>query len=318
MSKLLKVSSNPHVRDNSSTTSIMLDVIIALIPATIFGIYNAGSNALHAAILILITIGSCVFFEYIYQKYMKLDITVKDMSAVLTGLLLALNLPSNFPIWMAVIGAAFAIIVVKQIFGGIGQNFMNPALGARCFLFLSFSKAMTNFVYDGVSGATPLYTLKTTGEVASIPDMFIGTIGGTIGETSVIALLIGAAYLLVKRIIDFRIPFFYLLTFSVFILIFGEKSFDGEYLLAQLCGGGLMLGAFYMATDYVTSPITSMGRIVFGVLLGILTGIFRVFGANAEGVSFAIIFCNLLVPLIEKVTKPRPFGFEHMKKGGNK
>ena len=340
MSKLLKVSSNPHVRDNSSTTSIMLDVIIALIPATIFGIYNAGSNALHAALLILVTVGSCVLFEFIYQfiifyinhhtyivgasvlfefiyqKHTKQKVTVTDMSAALTGLLLALNLPPTFPIWMAVIGAAFAIIVVKQVFGGLGQNFMNPALGARCFLFLSFSAAMTTFSYDGVTGATPLYTLKTTGEVASLSDMFIGTTGGTIGETSVIALLIGAVYLLVKKIIDFRIPLFYLLTFSVFILIFGDRSFDIEYLLAQLCGGGLMLGAFFMATDYVTSPITPVGRIVFGVLLGLLTGIFRVFGANAEGVSFAIIFCNLLVPLIEKVTKPRPFGYEHMKKEG--
>ena len=191
---------------------------------------------------------------------------------------------------------------------------MNPALGARCFLFLSFSAKMSSFTYDGVTGATPLYTLKTTGSVESLADMFVGTIGGTIGETSVIALLIGAIYLLVKKIIDFRIPLFYILTFSLFILVFGDKSFDLEYLAAHLCGGGLMLGAFYMATDYVTSPITPMGRIVFGVLLGILTGMFRVFGANAEGVSFAIIFCNLLVPLIEKLTKPRPFGYMHMKK----
>lgn len=314
MSKLMKVSSNPHIRDNNSTSSIMLDVIIALIPATIFGIYNAGSNALHAALLILVTVGSCVLFEFLYQKGMKQKVTVSDMSAALTGLLLALNLPSTFPIWMAVIGAAFAIIVVKQVFGGLGQNFMNPALGARCFLFLSFSAKMSFFTYDGVTGATPLYTLKTTGSVESIADMFVGTIGGTIGETSVIALLIGAIYLLVKKIIDFRIPLFYILTFSLFILVFGDKSFDLEYLAAHLCGGGLMLGAFYMATDYVTSPITPMGRIVFGVLLGILTGIFRVFGANAEGVSFAIIFCNLLVPLIEKLTKPRPFGYMHMKK----
>lgn len=314
MSKLLKVSSNPHVRDNSSTTSIMLDVIIALIPATIFGIYNAGDNALHAALLILVTVGSCVLFEFLYQKGMKQKVTISDMSAAVTGLLLALNLPSTFPIWMAVIGAAFAIIVVKQVFGGLGQNFMNPALGARCFLFLSFSARMSSFTYDGVTGPTPLYILKTTGEVDSLADMFIGTISGTIGETSVIALLIGAAYLLVKKVIDFRIPLFYLLTFSVFILVFGDKSFDLEYLAAQLCGGGLMLGAFYMATDYVTSPITPLGRILFGILLGIFTGIFRVFGANAEGVSFAIIFCNLLVPLIEKITKPRPFGYVHMKK----
>lgn len=314
MSDLLKVSSNPHVRDKNTTSSIMLDVIIALIPATIFGIYNAGDNALYTAVLILVTVGASVLFEFLYQKGMKQKVTVGDMSAALTGLLLALNLPSTFPIWMAVIGAGFAIIVVKQVFGGLGQNFMNPALGARCFLFLSFSSYMTNFVYDGVSGATPLYTLKTTGEVESLRDMFIGNIGGTIGETSVIALLIGAIYLLAKKVIDFRIPLAYLLTFSVFILIFGDKQFDFQYLLAHLCGGGLMLGAFYMATDYVTSPITPWGRVVYGILLGILTGIFRVFGANAEGVSFAIIFSNLLVPQIEKLTRPRPFGYVHMKK----
>lgn len=314
MSDLLKVSSNPHVRDKNTTSSIMLDVIIALIPATIFGIYNAGDNALYTAALILITVGACVLFEFLYQKGMKQKVTVGDMSAAVTGLLLALNLPSTFPIWMAVIGAAFAIIVVKQVFGGLGQNFMNPALGARCFLFLSFSSHMTNFVYDGVSGATPLYVLKTTGEVDSLRDMFIGNIGGTIGETSVIALLIGAIYLLAKRVIDFRIPLAYIGTFSLFILIFGDKQFDAQYLLAHLFGGGLMLGAFYMATDYVTSPITPWGRVVFGALLGILTGIFRVFGANAEGVSFAIIFSNLLVPQIEKLTRPRPFGYIHMKK----
>ena len=314
MSDLLKVSSNPHVRDKNTTSSIMLDVIIALIPATIFGIYNAGDNALYTIALILVTVGSCVLFEFIYQKGMKQKVTIIDMIAAVTGLLLALNLPSTFPIWMAVIGAAFAIIVVKQVFGGLGQNFMNPALGARCFLFLSFSSYMTNFVYDGVSGATPLYILKTTGEVDSLRDMFIGNISGTIGETSVIALLIGAVYLLAKKVIDFRIPLAYLATFSIFILIFGEKQLDFEYLLAHLCGGGLMLGAFYMATDYVTSPITPWGRVVFGVLLGILTGIFRVFGANAEGVSFAIIFSNLLVPQIEKITRPRPFGYVHMKK----
>ena len=314
MSNLYKVSSNPHVRDHNTTSSIMLDVIIALIPATMFGIYNAGDNALYAAVLVLITVGASVLFEFIYQKGMKQKITIGDMSAAVTGLLLALNLPPTFPIWMAVIGAAFAIIVVKQVFGGLGQNFMNPALGARCFLFLSFSLHMTNFTYDGISGATPLYVLKTTGEVESLRDMFIGTTGGTIGETSVLALLIGAIYLLAKKIIDYRIPLAYLLTFSVFILIFGDKSFDFEYLLAHLCGGGLMLGAFYMATDYVTSPITPWGRVVFGILLGILTGIFRVFGANAEGVSFAIIFSNLLVPQIEKLTRPRPFGYIHMKK----
>lgn len=314
MSDLYKVSSNPHVRDNNTTSSIMLDVIIALIPATIFGVYNAGNDAIHAMLLILACVGSCIFFEYIFQKLMKKEITISDMSATLTGLLLALNLPSTFPIWMAVIGSAFAIIVVKQLYGGLGQNFMNPALGARCFLVLSFGVRMTTFVYDGVTGPTPLAVLKTNGEVDSIKEMFIGTIGGTIGETSVIALLIGAAYLLIKKVIDFRIPFFYILAFSVFIVIFGDKSFDFGYLLAHLCGGGLMLGAFFMATDYVTSPITPVGRIVYGIILGVLTAIFRIFGPSAEGVSFAIIFGNLLVPIIDKMTRPRPFGYKNMKK----
>lgn len=314
MSDLYKVSSNPHVRDNNTTTSIMLDVIIALIPATIFGVYNAGENALHAALLILVCVGSAVFFEFIFQKGMKQNVTISDMSAALTGLLLALNLPPTFPIWMAVIGTAFAIIVIKQLYGGIGQNFMNPALGARCFLVLSFGVRMTTFVYDGVTGPTPLAVLKTNGEVDNVKEMFIGTVGGTIGETSVIALLIGASYLLIKKIIDFRIPFFYILSFSLFIVLFGDKTFDFGYLLTHLCGGGLILGAFFMATDYVTSPITPMGRIVFGIIIGILTAIFRIFGPSAEGVSFAIIFGNLLVPLIDKMTRPRPFGYKNMKK----
>lgn len=314
MSDLYKVSSNPHVRDNNTTTSIMLDVIIALIPATIFGVYNAGENALHAALLILVCVGSAVFFEFIFQIGMKQNVTISDMSAALTGLLLALNLPPTFPIWMAVIGTAFAIIVIKQLYGGIGQNFMNPALGARCFLVLSFGVRMTTFVYDGVTGPTPLAVLKTNGEVDNVKEMFIGTVGGTIGETSVIALLIGASYLLIKKIIDFRIPFFYILSFSLFIVLFGDKTFDFGYLLAHLCGGGLILGAFFMATDYVTSPITPMGRIVFGIIIGILTAIFRIFGPSAEGVSFAIIFGNLLVPLIDKMTRPRPFGYKNMKK----
>ena len=314
MNNMLNVSSNPHVRDKNSTSSIMLDVLIALIPATIFGIYNAGDNALYTTALILATVTSAVVFEYIYQKCMKQRVTVGDFSAAVTGLLLALNLPSTFPIWMAVVGSAFAIIVVKQLFGGLGQNIMNPALAARCFLVLSFTGYMSSFVPDGVTGATPLETLSQTGSAPNLLNMFIGNVYGTIGETSVIAILIGATYLLVKRVIDFRIPLAYLLSFSVFILILGDKPWDITYLAAHLCGGGLMLGAFFMATDYVTSPITPMGRIVFGILLGIMTGIFREFSSMNEGVSFAIIFCNLLVPQIDKLTRPRPFGAMHMKK----
>ena len=310
MSDLLNVSSNPHVRDKNSTSSIMLDVIIALHPTTFFGIFNFGYRAF---LVILVTILTCVLSELIFQKCMKLKVTIKDLSAVVTGLLLALNLPYDIPYWMAVVGGVFAIIIVKQLFGGIGQNFMNPALAARCFLLLSFGTKMTVFTYDAVTTATPLKVIRDTGDF-DLFKMFMGTTAGTIGETSAIAILIGAVYLLAKRIIDIRIPLAYLGVFSVFILIFGGKGFDLHYLALQLCGGGIMLGAFFMATDYVTSPITQNGRWVFGALLGILTGIFRVFGPNAEGVSFAIIFRNLLVPLIEKVTMPKPFGYVKKKK----
>lgn len=329
MSNLLNISSSPHVRDDSSTKSIMWDVILALMPATIFGIYNFG---IKAAVLIAVCIATCVLTEYIWQKAMKLPLTVSDGSAALTGLLLALNLSSTFPVWMAILGSVFAIIIVKQLFGGLGQNFMNPALGARCFLMVSFAGKMTSFTYDGVTGATPLAILKNGDKAVSVADilasgdgttqvatsvlkMFLGSIGGTIGETSTLAILFGAAYLLAKKIISWRIPVCYIATFTIFVLIFGGRGVDVTYLAAQLCSGGLMLGAFFMATDYVTSPITPKGQIVFGVILGILTGIFRIFGASAEGVSYAIIICNLLVPLIEKITIPVPFGKEGIKDG---
>ena len=225
----------------------------------------------------------------------------------MTGLLLALNLPHTLPIWQAVLGSVFAIIIVKMMFGGLGQNFMNPALGARCFLLVSFAGTMTSFTYDGVTGATPLALLKS-GESVDTMKMLLGTTAGTIGETSAIAILIGAIFLIATGVIDLTIPASYILSFIVFILLFGGHGFDVTYLVAQLCGGGLMLGAFFMATDYVTSPITPMGKIVYGILLGLLTGLFRIYGANAEGVSFAIILSNLLVPIIEKFTIPRAFG----------
>lgn len=312
MSNLLNISSSPHVRDHSSTKSIMWDVFLALMPATLFGIWNFGVKA---AVLIVTCIATCVVTEYIWQSAMKLPLTVSDGSAALTGLLLALNLSSTFPIWMAIIGSVFAIIIVKQLFGGLGQNFMNPALGARCFLMVSFAGQMTSFTYDGVTGATPLAMIKNGSGDPELLDMFLGTIGGTIGETSTVALLIGAAYLLIRKVISWKIPVCYIVTFAIFALLFGGHGFDTMYLAKELCGGGLILGAFFMATDYVTSPITPKGQIVFGILLGILTGVFRIFGASAEGVSYAIIICNLLVPLIEKVTIPVPFGKEGIKDG---
>lgn len=311
--QVMKISSSPHIRDKETTTNIMGKVIVALCPAAIFGIYNFGLRALA---IYLITIISCVAFEALYQKIIGKRITVKDLSAALTGLLLAMNLPPDVPFWIPIIGSFFAIIVVKQLFGGLGQNFMNPALGARCFLLLSFAQPMTSFTYDGVTGATPLASLKA-GESVDPVKMLLGTEAGTIGETSVIALLIGAIILLIMGIINLRIPATYIITFAVFILLFGGHGFDITFLIEELCGGGLILGAFFMATDYVTSPITPNGQILYGICLGVLTGLIRIFGSSAEGVSYAIIISNLLVPLIERVTVPRAFGIVPEKKGGS-
>ena len=311
MSDMLKVSSSPHVRSKDTTDRIMLYVVLALLPASLFGVYNFGIRAL---ILTVITIISCMASELIFEKITKRPNTLNDLSAVVTGLLLALNLPVSLPYWQAALGGVFAIVVVKMLFGGLGQNFMNPALGARCFLLISFTGSMTAFTFDGVSTATPLALLKNGEPLdVSLMDMLIGKTAGTIGETSVIAILIGAAFLVYMKVINLRIPPTYIGTFFVFVLLFGGHGFDMNFAAAQLCGGGLMLGAFFMATDYVTSPITPAGQIVFGVVLGLLTGIFRMFGANAEGVSYAIIFSNLLVPLIERFTVPVAFG-----KGGKK
>ena len=309
MSEMLNISSNPHIRDSKKSSDLMLLVLIALLPASVFGVWHFGMRALG---IIVISVASCVLTEYIYEKLMHRKVTIFDFSAAVTGLLLALNLPVSVPWWLPIIGSVFAIIFVKQLFGGLGQNFMNPALAARCFLLISFTGRMTDFTYDGITGATPLAAMKA-GESVNLVDLFVGNTAGTIGETSVIAILIGAAILLIFKVIDLRIPASYLSTCAIFTLIFGGHGFDLQYLAAQLCGGGLMLGAFFMATDYVTSPITKKGQIVYGCVIGILTGIFRFFGSASEGVSYAIILSNLLVPLIEKVTPPTAFG-----KGGKK
>lgn len=308
MSDFMKVSSNPHIRSKMSTQIIMLCVVIALLPTTVFGIYNFGQNAL---ILVIVTVLSCVLYEYLFDLLVHKSITIKDGSAVVTGLLLALNLPPNAPWWIGVIGGFFAIVVVKMLFGGLGQNFMNPALGGRCFLLLAFTSIMTDFATDAYSGATPLAALKA-GEQVNVFKMVTGFTSGTIGETSMIAIVLGAVFLILMGIIDLRIPGTYIVTFVVFIVLFGGRGFDFDFIAAHLAGGGLMLGAFFMATDYVTRPITIKGQYVFGILLGILTGIFRIFGASAEGVSYAIILGNLLTPLIEKYTMPHAFG----RKGG--
>lgn len=306
MNKLLNVSSSPHVRCSVNTQNLMLDVVIAMIPAAAFGVYNFG---FHALLVLLITSAVCVASEYVYEKLMHKPITIADGSALVTGMILALNMPPQIPVWVPALGGIFAIIVVKQLYGGLGQNFMNPALGARCFLLIAFAADMTNFTVDGYSGATPLALIREQGVGAvNTMNMLIGKTAGTIGETSAIAILIGAMFLILMGVITLRIPGTYIITFVVFISLFGGHGFDIDYIVAELCGGGLMLGAFFMATDYVTSPITPKGQILYGILLGILTGLFRIFGANAEGVSFAIILSNLLVPMIERITIPKAFG----------
>lgn len=307
MNKLLNVSSSPHARSNVLTQNLMLDVASAMIPASVYGVYQFGLKAL---CILLVTVAGAVLSEYVYESLMGKPVTIMDGSALVTGMILGLNMPPEIPLWIPFLGSIFAIIVVKQIYGGLGQNFMNPALAARCFLLISFANQMSAFKLDGVSGATPLSVLKNGGSV-DVAAMFVGKIPGTIGEVSVIALLIGAVYLLVKKVISIRIPAAYLISFGVFVFIFGQH--DPAYVLAHLCGGGLIFGAFFMATDYVTSPITPRGQILFGILLGVLTGLFRLFGGSAEGVSYAIIISNLLVPLIEKVTLPVAFGKEGKK-----
>lgn len=304
MREKMEVSSNPHIRSKDSTDNIMLSVVIALMPATFYGVWNFGW---YAAVVITVSVFTAVISEHIFCKLCKKPSTVKDMSAVVTGLLLALNLPPHFPLWMTVIGAVFAIVVVKMLFGGLGQNFMNPALGARCFLMISFARYMTDFTCDAYTQATPLAAMKA-GESVNILDMVIGRTGGTIGETSMIAIILGACFLIARGVIDLKIPGMYLLSFTLFLSLFGGHGFDVQQICAHLAGGGLMLGAFFMATDYTTRPITRNGQYLYGILLGILTGIFRLYGPGAEGVSYAILLGNLFVPLIEKITLPKAFG----------
>ncbi len=304
----LTVSSAPHITGKDSSRSIMLDVIIAMIPAIIASGLIFG---LRAIMLIAVTAAACVGFEFLYQKLMKLPCTVGDLSAVVTGILLAFNMPSTMPFWMAIIGSFFAIIIAKQLFGGIGFNFVNPAIAARIILATSFASQMTNFVFpkssgDAIASATPL----SAGLTGSYPymDMFLGTTGGVLGETSAVALLIGFAYLLIKKVISPAIPLTYIGTVAVFALIFGQDP------LFHVLGGGLLLGAIFMATDYVTSPYTLKGKIVFGFFLGLITMAIRVFGSMTEGVSYAILIMNLLVPYINKLTRQRPLGYVTTKK----
>lgn len=304
------VSATPHVRSNESVQSIMRDVIIALVPATVMGVIFFGINA---AILVAISIASAVIFEFLYQKFTKQTITIDDLSAVVTGLLLALNMPPAAPWWMPIVGSFFAIIVVKQLFGGIGQNFMNPALAARAFLLASYPTAMTTWtdptgLADATTYATPLALLKD-GNIADLPpitDLIVGRIGGCIGETCAIALVLGGVYLLVRKVINWKIPVTYIAT--VFILTFAFGRGGARVPVYEIFTGGLMLGAFFMATDYSSSPVTPMGQIIMGVGCGLLTSLIRVYGGYPEGVSYSILIMNLCAPLIDKFTAPKIFG----------
>lgn len=304
MEKLMHISATPHVRSQMSTARIMQIVLLSLLPATIYGVVHFGIQALYQ---ILVCMGTCVVAEFLYEAFADRPVRVWDCSSLVTGLLLALTLPVSAPLWVGALGSVFAVIVIKMLFGGVGQNIVNPALGARCFLMLSFAGMMTNFTADGISGPTPLALLKN-GETVDPLEMILGNTAGTIGETSMVALLAGAMILLLFGIIDLRIPGSYLVSFTVFCIFFAGRGFDPVYLVSQLCGGGLMLGAWFMATDFVTSPITPGGKVLYGVLLGVLTGVFRIWGGSAEGVSYAILLGNLSVPLLEKMTVPRAFG----------
>ena len=336
---MYNVSVSPHLRAQDSTKSIMGDVAIALLPILAFGIYHFGFPAFFVTVLCVV---SSVLFELLFELITKRPITIFDNSALVTGLILAVNLPASVPWYIPVLGSAFAIIIVKMLFGGLGQNFMNPALGARCFLLISFASKMgdyamykfygstfselfkdgkikdclyllagkTDTTLDAVAGATPLAQLGD-GKELDLASLFLGMHGGCIGEVSALAILIGAAYLLIKKVISIRIPGTYILSTVAFIAIIRLIQGDAvtvNYLLGEALSGGLLVGAFFMATDYVTSPITAKGQILYGVVLGFVTAMFRVVGSSAEGVSYAIIICNLLVPIIEKITVSKPFG----------
>ena len=315
------VSSSPHIHQDESISSIMLDVIIALLPATIAGVYFFGFRALF---VVLTAIVSCVAAEGIYQKLMHKRVAIKDLSAVVTGLLIGLNMPAGIPLGMVVIGSVFAIIIVKQLYGGLGKNFLNPALAARCFMLVAWAGAMTTFVIpfkgtgvDAVASATPLAILKGTSEgtLPTITNAFLGIIPGSIGETSALMLLIGFVYLLVRRVISWKIPVTYIAVFAVLTFLFGGEKFDIHYTLLQILTGGLFLGAFFMATDYTTTPTSPVGQFIFGIGCGVLTFVIRKFGGYPEGVSFSILLMNLATPLIDRYIIPRKFG-EVSKHGG--
>ena len=316
----LIVSPSPHVRSDETIGSIMFDVVLALCPALIAGAYYFGIRAL---LVTAITVASCVAAEYIWQKATKAPVSINDWSAVVTGILLAFNLPVTIPLWMPVIGGFFAIIVVKQFFGGLGQNFMNPALAARAFMLASWPVAMTKWVEpftqlplgntaDVVSTATPLAIIKGTeaaGQInVSYLDLFMGNVAGCIGETSVIMLLLGGLYLIYRRVISWRIPTTFIATVAVFTFIFGGDGLFTGNAIYHVLSGGLVLGAFFMATDYASSPVTPKGQIIMGIGCGLITSIIRLYGGYPEGVSYSILLMNIVTPLIDRYTAPVKFG----------
>ena len=329
----LTISSSPHIRASHSTASLMRDVCIALAPALIFAVWLYGFRVLAVT---AVSVAACVFFEWGYRRMMKKDNTVRDCSAVLTGLLLAMVSPPTVPYWVIVLGALFAIVVVKQLYGGIGKNFLNPALAGRALMMTSWASIMTAWAkphtwlniasnytaegaLDGITAATPLAALKS----GAIPDhgllnAFVGNIGGCIGEASALLLLLGGAYLVIRKVISARIPLCFLGTVAVLSFLFPRGNDRLVWTAWQLCSGGLMLGAIFMATDYVTSPVTAWGQAIFGIGCGALTVLIRCFGGFPEGVSYAILIMNVTVGLLDRVGLPRRFGAPKEKKGGAK
>ncbi len=309
------VSSSPHIHAQESISSIMLDVLIALVPAALAGVYYFGYRS---ALVMLTTMAAAVLAEYLYEKCMKKPVTTRDLSALVTGLLLGMNLPATLPLWMAAAGSVFAIVIVKQLYGGLGRNFMNPALAARCFMLIAWAGAMTTFSeplagVDAISSATPLAVLKGTseGSLPTLKQAFFGAMPGSIGETSCLMLLLGFLYLLIRRVVDWKIPVTYLVSFALLTFLFGHNAAGMDqlsYTLLQLMSGGLLLGAFFMATDYVTTPTTPLGHIIFGLGCGVLTFVIRQFGGYPEGVSFSILLMNVCAPLIDRYTVPKKFG----------
>ena len=319
----LIATSNPHIRSNETTRSIMLDVIIAMLPALAFAIFNFGLRALT---LTAVSVVACVFWEWLYRKLMKKPQSIGDLSCVVTGMLLAFVCPVHMPYWMIIIGDFFAIVVVKQLFGGIGKNFLNPALAGRAVLLASYAGTMTSWVdpaagkaaiigsnADVVTTATPLAIMKT-GDFAElmatygVDKMFIGQIPGSLGEVSAVALLIGGAYLIWRKVINWQTPVAYIATVAVLTFLFPKAGSGLEWMLYSVFGGGLFLGAFFMATDYATSPVTKKGQLIFGIGCGLFTVLIRYFGSYNEGVCYSIMVMNLLVALIDKYTKPTRFG----------